>query len=391
MKRSVELFAGAGGLGIGVGRAGFHHAAVVEIDRYCRHTIELNRSRGQADLMQWPTVTTADVRTFDYRSIADQISLVSGGPPCQPFSLGGRHKAFADSRDMFGEAVRAVRELRPQAFVFENVKGLTRDRFASYLEYITLQMNYPEIIGKAGDDWTDHLRRLEQHHTSGARSGLQYRVVREILNAADYGVPQKRERVFFVGFRSDLGIRWGFPKATHTLDALLFEQKENGNYWDRHRIVRGVERLSARSQARMARLIDQPAEQPWVTVRDALIDLPEPSEISSSIANHILQRGARSYPGHTGSHLDEPAKALKAGVHGVPGGENMLLDPVSGKVRYFSVRESARLQTFPDDFHFHGCWSETMRQLGNAVPVRLAEIVATSVGRALEMQKRGHS
>lgn len=393
MMQSIELFAGAGGLGIGVGRAGFHHAAIVEIDRYCRDTIQLNRSRRQTDLMRWPTITTTDVRTFDYRSFAGQIALVSGGPPCQPFSLGGRHKAFADSRDMFVEAVRAVRELRPKAFIFENVKGLTRDRFATYLEYITLQMNYPEITGRAGEDWTDHLQRLEQHHTSGSQSGLQYRVVREVLNAANFGVPQKRERVFFVGFRSDLGIRWAFPKATHSLDALLFEQRQGGDYWDRHQVVRGVDRLSTRAQARITRLTDRPAGQPWVTVRDALSDLPEPSPAgtASYFANHTLQLGARSYPGHTGSHLDEPAKTLKAGVHGVPGGENMLFEPVSGKVRYFSVRESARLQTFPDDFHFPGCWSETMRQLGNAVPVRLAEIVATSVERALATLKRGRS
>ncbi len=393
MRQSIELFAGAGGLGIGIGRSGFRHAAVVEIDRYCRDTIELNRSGGQADLTHWPTVTTADVRTFDYRSFADQITLVSGGPPCQPFSLAGRHKAFADSRDMFGEAVRAVRELRPKAFIFENVKGLTRDRFATYLEYITLQMNYPEIVGRAGKDWTDHLLRLEQHHTSGSRSGLQYRVVREVLNAANYGIAQKRERVFFVGFRSDLGIRWAFPKATHSLDALLIEQRRGGRYWDRHRIARGVDHLSARAQARMVRLTEKHADLPWMTVRDALIDLPLPSRAGtvSAIVNHTFQPGARSYPGHTGSHYDEPAKTLKAGVHGVPGGENMLFDPVSGKVRYFSVRESARLQTFPDDFHFHGCWSETMRQLGNAVPVRLAEIVATSVERALATLKRGRS
>jgi DNA (cytosine-5)-methyltransferase 1 len=210
-------------------------------------------------------------------------------------------------------------------------------------------------------------------------------VVREVLNAANYGVPQKRERVFFVGFRSDLGINWSFPKPTHSLDALLFDQRMGGNYWERHGIAGGTNRLPARSQARLSRLTDKPSKQPWVTVRDALIDLPEPTLAgdNSNLANHVFQPGARSYPGHTGSHLDEPAKTLKAGVHGVPGGENMLFNPATGNVRYFSVRESARLQTFPDDFHFHGCWSETMRQLGNAVPVRLAEVVARSVEKAL--------
>jgi DNA (cytosine-5)-methyltransferase 1 len=96
---------------------------------------------------------------------------------------------------------------------------------------------------------------------------------------------------------------------------------------------------------------------------------------SSRIANHFINPGARSYPGHTGSALDEPAKTLKAGDHGVPGGENTLrLD--DGQVRYLSVRECARLQTFPDDWVFQGSWTESMRQLGNAVPVALAQRVA---------------
>lgn len=97
----------------------------------------------------------------------------------------------------------------------------------------------------------------------------------------------------------------------------------------------------------------------------------------------MFNPGARSYTGHTGSPFDEPAKTLKAGDHGVPGGENMLAR-VDGSVRYFTVREAARLQTFPDDYLFRGAWTEAMRQLGNAVPVRLAETVARSVARTLE-------
>ena len=99
-------------------------------------------------------------------------------------------------------------------------------------------------------------------------------------------------------------------------------------------------------------------------------------------SNHIFQPGARVYAGHTGSPLDLPAKTLKAGDHGVPGGENMLVMP-TGEVRYFTVRESARLQTFPDTYVFHGSWTETMRQLGNAVPVALARIMAGSIAERL--------
>ena len=95
-------------------------------------------------------------------------------------------------------------------------------------------------------------------------------------------------------------------------------------------------------------------------------------------------------PDHAGSELDEPSKALKAGVHGVPGGENMIAFP-DGSVRYFTVREAARIQTFPDQFLFHGTWTETMRQLGNAVPVKLAAVVGASVVSQLSQKVYGAS
>ncbi|MDQ7058252.1 MAG: DNA cytosine methyltransferase [Ghiorsea sp.] len=102
--------------------------------------------------------------------------------------------------------------------------------------------------------------------------------------------------------------------------------------------------------------------------------------------NHKFRNGAKSYPGHTGSPIDEPSKTLKAGDHGVPGGENMIRYN-DNSIRYFTVREAARLQTFPDDYHLSGVWSECMRQLGNAVPVSLAEVVAQSVYTAIAPNK----
>ena len=101
--------------------------------------------------------------------------------------------------------------------------------------------------------------------------------------------------------------------------------------------------------------------------------------------DHKYQPGAKAYPGHTGSPIDEPSKALKAGVHGVPGGENMIRYP-DGRVRYFTVREAARIQTFPDNYALHGAWSEAMRQLGNAVPVDLASIFIDSVIKSADIE-----
>jgi DNA (cytosine-5)-methyltransferase 1 len=228
---------------------------------------------------------------------------------------------------------------------------------------------------------------LERHHTS-RRENTEYNVVFRLLNAANYGVPQRRERVFLVGFRSDLGVEWSFPEGDYSESALLRSQWITGEYWERHKVAkRKRPQLAERQVARIERLrgdyLFDAEKLPWLTVRDAISDLADPERTPrNGIANHIFNPGARSYKGHTGSPLDEPAKTLKAGDHGVPGGENMLAR-VDGSVRYFTVREAARLQTFPDDYTFRGAWTEAMRQLGNAVPVRLAETVARSVAEIL--------
>lgn len=388
--RSVELFAGAGGLGIGVSNAGFEPAVVIERDRYCCDTLRQNKRRGLVPLVRWP-LHEGDVRTFDYGTVQGNVDLVSGGPPCQPFSICGKHRGNLDQRDMWREAVRAVRELRPRAFIFENVKGLTRPAFSRYFEYIKLRLAYPEFSARNGENWEDHITRLARHDKNtdkyGRNADLHYRVASQILNAADYGIPQKRERVFIVGFRSDLETEWNVPQPTHSEEALIWSQTCENDYWDRHAVAR-IDRRADYGNARVGRprIRSRPTLKPWRTVRDAIADLPDPEldpRSATEYPNHRVQPGARSYAGHTGSPLDEPAKTLKAGDHGVPGGENMLRRP-DGSVRYFSVRESARLQTFPDDFLFHGSWSETMRQLGNAVPVSLSAIVANSVLRNLQ-------
>jgi DNA (cytosine-5)-methyltransferase 1 len=280
--------------------------------------------------------------------------------------------------------VRAVRELTPKAILVENVKGLTRKSFAEYFTYVVLQLSHPEITKSEKEDWMQHRSRLERHHTKGKWRGLEYNVLARLVNAANFGVPQKRERVFFVGFRSDLGIEWTFPRETHSLDSLLREKWISKSYWDRHRVaIRDRPVLSDKLKTRVERLAadgqsDLFDSRPWRTVRDAITDLPDPAGVKNDIPNHSYNPGARSYTGHTGSVLDEPAKVLKAGDHGVPGGENTI-HLAGGRLRYFTVRESARLQTFPDDYLFHGSWTETMRQLGNAVPVALGRAIAEGV------------
>lgn len=384
--RSVELFAGAGGLAIGMANAGFQHAAVLEWNSDACETFRENQRSHRHHVDEWP-LHEVDVREFDYRTLRDDVVVVSGGPPCQPFSMGGKHRGHMDRRDMFPEAVRAVRELRPKAFIFENVKGLRRETFATYFEYVRLQLMYPSLVRSGAESWSEHCHRLERQHTS-QRSRSEYNVVSELLNAANYGVPQRRERVFIVGFRADLGVEWSFPKPTHSEEALLRAKWITGDYWERHRVSKKHRpELEMRQAVKVERLKAEElfgqGPAPWNTVRDAISDLPDPEKfLDNDVANHRFNPGARVYKGHTGSRLDEPAKTLKAGDHGVPGGENMLAR-ADGSVRYFTVREAARLQTFPDDYVFRGPWSEAMRQLGNAVPVLLAETVARSISEKL--------
>lgn len=389
--QSIELFAGAGGLAMGVALAGFKSRCVVEWDRWACDSVRQNQERGHPLVTDWP-LYEGDVRQWIDGVDADRLAgldLVAGGPPCQPFSMGGKHQANLDARDMFPAAVSVVRKLRPRAFLFENVKGLTRASFSAYFSYIQLQLEFPDIVKRPDESWLDHQTRLQQFKTSKKNSGLglSYRLFVGLVNAANYGVPQKRERVFMVGFRSDVDARWSFPQETHSLDALLYDQYVDGSYWERHRVPkRDRPPLPGKYDAVVASMKGLgllPTKAPWRTVRDALQGLPEPRADGAGHAlNHRLQAGARVYPGHTGSPLDLPAKTLKAGGHGVPGGENMLVR-LDGSVRYFSVRESARLQAFPDSYELHGAWGEAMRQLGNAVPVTLGQTMAASVATHL--------
>ncbi len=387
--KSVELFVGAGGLALGTARAGFEHEAVIEWDGNACDTLRRNKADGVEHVRDW-RIIEGNVAEYNFRQHEGEADCVIGGPPCQPFSLGGRHRGRDDQRDMFPQAVRAVREIMPKAFIFENVKGLLRQSFANYYSYIIRQLEYPTVTRKGDEEWTDHLARLEKIKTSGRKpKELHYNVVFQLLNAADYGVPQCRERVLIVGIRSDLGVEFNFPQATHSYDALLYDKWVSGEYWERHRIPKrqrpAVPRRVRRRVERLGPLTAMMLEQPWLTVRDAISDLPRIGigQTSRKIANHFYNPGARSYPGHNGSPWDEPAKTLKAGDHGVPGGENTLRYDEEGNVRYFSVRECARLQTFPDEWTFEGSWTESMRQLGNAVPVQLAEVVAGQLAKVI--------
>ncbi|MGC6517831.1 MAG: DNA cytosine methyltransferase [Candidatus Puniceispirillaceae bacterium] len=379
--KTLELFSGAGGLALGLEKSGYSCIGLLEKDKNACNTLRKNFSA---------EVFENDIQHFSYKNIKSKVELVAGGPPCQPFSLGGKAKGKADKRDMFPEASRAIAELNPKGFIFENVKGLLRDSFSTYLEYIILRLSYPFESIKNEESWIDHLSRLEKIKSSATAVSGQYQVLFRCLNAADYGVPQRRERVFIVGLRKDLGVEWSFPEPTHSADSLAYAKFVTEEYWQTTNATPSDDDFAKIKDGTLKKsLINrfglfEPRHLPWQTVRQALKGLPEPNEQGSKkYKAHILKDGAKSYPGHTGSPLDDPSKALKAGVHGVPGGENTLRRN-DGSVRYFTVREAARIQTFPDDFEFSGAWSENMRQLGNAVPVELGQTIGLSLSNALK-------
>jgi len=375
---SLEIFSGAGGLAKGLEQAGFKHSAFVEFNSHACSSLRQNFDSDK--------VFQGDIKDFDFDKL-NSIDIVAGGPPCQPFSLGGKHKADSDSRDMFPYAIKAIELLKPKAFIFENVKGLLRSSFADYFEYIILRLTYPAFNGEGYGNWLDHLSILRDLKGM-SHAGTKYNIKFKLLNAADYGVPQTRERVVIVGIRSDLNIDWDFPVTSHSEDRLLWDMYVSFEYWSKHNIPFPVENNDVR--AGISKVISlkkrygmfEPLELPWRTIRDTLSDVPDPIS-KHEIDDHIYKCGARTYPGHTGSYIDWPSKTIKAGGHGVPGGENMIRFE-DDSIRYLTVFEAKRIQTFPDNFIVKGAWGESMRQIGNAVPVKLAYILGNSLWDALQ-------
>ncbi|MEY4589934.1 MAG: hypothetical protein RL497_2010 [Pseudomonadota bacterium] len=380
--RSLELFSGAGGLAKGLALAGFEHAALVEYNKHACASLSANFDPEK--------VFYGDIKDFDVSALRD-IHIVAGGPPCQPFSLGGKHKAEQDSRDMFPFAIQAIEKLTPKAFIFENVKGLLRASFADYFDYIVLRLTYPGFSSAKTAHWQEHLAQLRQINGM-SYAGVKYDVHFKLMNAADYGVPQTRERVVIVGVRADLGKQWQFPQPTHSEDRLLWDMYVSGDYWLKHKIPPKQRLPLDDALNQKINLLKnrygffEPELKPWLSVRDALNAVPDPRK-KNSIKDHIFKDGARSYAGHTGSDYDWPAKTIKAGGHGVPGGENMIRY-ADNSIRYFTVYEAKKIQTFPDDFIIQGAWGEAMRQIGNAVPVRLAEILGNQLVKTLGVQQK---
>jgi DNA-cytosine methyltransferase len=395
---AIELFAGGGGLALGLHEARFRHLAVNELDGRSLETLRANHASSRRPAKSRWRLLPGDVNAQPWDDYKDRVGLLAGGAPCQPFSIGGVHRGDEDPRNLWPTFVDVTRRIRPLAVLGENVRGLTRQSFRPYLDYVCERLSAPHIEPRADEDWRGHQRRLRTIIANqDAPLDEQYVVDRRVILAAEYGVPQLRHRLVIVAFRLDLGAaldpdapygeRWRWPTPTHDRDALLAAQ-EDGSYWLEHDLQpRSVSiprsRLTAVAQARERQVSGEIRR--WRTLRDALHGLPEPidGEDHPDITGHVGVPGARLYKGHSGNALDWPAKTIKAGVHGVPGGEHIvLLD--DGTHRYLTVRECARVQTFPDSWTFEGPRSEASRQIGNAVPVELATILGKHIADTLD-------
>jgi DNA (cytosine-5)-methyltransferase 1 len=374
---SVELFAGGGGMALGTRNAEFEHLALVEWYKpaatILRHNAELHPNLWTKD-----DVHEKDVRIWlDQTDLKEgQVDLVAGGPPCQPFSLAGVHAGDEDDRNMFPAALDVVRKLRPKFVIFENVPGLTRPTFAPYFSYIRHQLEKPTVTAAADELWADHDARISR---ARPRS-LRYNVTQHLIDAADFGLPQNRRRVFLVGIRTDLPNADTWPdkvEGEFSRDALLYDQWVTGDYWTEHGMAMPVLPDGMEERKRELKERGRPEKARWQTIRDAVVGLPEPVDGVEAVGltNHRGIPGARAYPKHSGSPFDWPAKTVKAGVHGVSGGEAMIRFD-DNSLRYLTVRESARIQGFPDDYEFPVARSRSMGAIGNAVAVPIAELLA---------------
>lgn len=399
---SIELFTGGGGLAMAMHNAGFRHLLAVELNKRACATLRANVAEPfdpavpQASGLDspWPLIE-GDIHGVDFTQWLGQVDVVAGGVPCQPWSLGGVHKGYEDARNLWPELFRVARQTRPHAIIAENVKGLLRPSFKPYYDYILNELRAPFEERVDGEDWRDHDKRLRKALAKDTLDLTErYDVEYLLVNAADYGVPQVRWRVFVVAFRRDLGLAdrlkdWISHPPPYSETALLRAQADS-IYWDEHKVAK---RHRYTPQVLIEGRDEGEGTQRWRTLRDALTGdpargerkLPEPLGDYVEHPHHLHHMGwpgAREYPGHTPNALDRPAKTVKAGVHGVPGGETVLRRQ-DGSIRYMTVREVARVMTFPDTWRLEGPRGEQMRQLGNAVPVKLGEAIAQFVAGAL--------
>lgn len=331
---SIELFAGAGGLALGLEEAGFNHIGLIEFDKSAADTLKINRVNWNVLCEDVETVASRDLE-LEFGVKKGELDLLSGGAPCQSFSYAGKRLGLDDVRGtMFYHYATFLHKLQPKMFLFENVKGLlTHDKGRTFNTIIN-------IFSDEG-----------------------YKIQYKVLNAWDYGVPQKRERLITVGIRNDLveKCKFEFPRAH-----------------DYKPIMRDVKLETKPNKDDCAR---------YSKYKEDIFKLVPPGgywrNIDPKVAKEYMKTCWDMGGGRTGIlrriGLDEPSLTVLTTPQMK---QTDRCHPV--EVRPFSYRENARIQTFPDTWKFCGKLSEKYKQVGNAVPVNLAKDIGISIKNTLE-------
>lgn len=356
---AISLFSGGGGFDLGVAMAGFETRIAVEWEKYACKTLRRNQGKrlpfSKHRYLATCEVLEADIRKIDATEIVrrtkasgEHISLLIGGPPCISFSIAGRRDGLlAESGRLFKDYVRIIQRVKPKAFIFENVKGL---------------LGAPGFDGVAGGAFAEILNALQE---------IGYATTWQLVDAANYGVPQHRHRVIILGHRGKRS--FAFPDTTHADPALI----------------------SAGAA---------PGKLPWRTVRSAIGDLPSPPPAGQQacIANHVARKCSAHIASSFASTLpgmrnpiykrdrllwDAPSKTIRAqGKPKTDGstqkhGSHQPIHPEEH--RQITVREAARIQSFPDWYEFDETLVNAYRVVGDAVPPRLALVIAKSIREQL--------
>lgn len=292
----ISLFSGAGGLDFGLAKAGNRVVWANDFDVSAVETYRKNVG---------DHIVCGDIRSVDLDAIPD-ADVVVGGFPCQGFSQANLKRAVDDERNKLYQFFRRTVEVkRPRFFIAENVKGI-------------LSLGGGAVVKRIMSDF----------------EAVGYRVERFLVNMADYGVPQTRQRVIFIGQRKDVS------------DQFLFRFPVPG--FGKH------------------------GRRPWRTIREALERFPDP-DAPNRLKNHVYSAykvAFRNFTGHRPTDPDKPCPTILARGNG--GGGVCAIPHYNGK-RRLTIRESAAIQTFPDSFEFCGTMNACYRQIGNAVPVLFAE------------------
>lgn len=324
----IELFAGAGGLALGLEQAGFNTKLAVEINKWAAKTLKTNRPYWNILEDDISKIVKEGIKS--YLKDEEEIDLVSGGYPCQSFSYAGNRLGLEDIRGtLFYDYAEVLKEIQPKMFFAENVKGLTTHDKGRTLQ---VMLNVFEEVG--------------------------YKVYYKVLNALDYGVAQKRQRIVIIGVRKDIyekiGEDYKFPEP-----------------YEKQLVLRDI--LKDVPQSECAKYNDSKKEVlKYVKPGGCWKDLPD------DIAREYMKTTYFMGGGRTG--IARRLSWEEAGLTVLCTPSQKQTDRCHpDEIRPFSIRENARIQSFPDNWIFEGSMAEQYKQIGNAVPVNLAKEVGLSI------------